>query len=90
MTVSSGWASGAGGMACTDDAKARAKPTAINLIMAYLPLLARTKTRLTPIILLLRGLGNYYSCWLGITPLPEDGLLPKGLPYKLMLKIHEL
>jgi hypothetical protein len=45
MTVSSGWASGTGGMASADDAKVRAKATAINLIIAYLPLLAGTKTR---------------------------------------------
>jgi hypothetical protein len=37
MTVSSGWASGTGGMACADDAKVRAKATAINLTIALSP-----------------------------------------------------
>jgi hypothetical protein len=35
MTISSGWASGAGGMASAVDAKASAKAIAINLIIRF-------------------------------------------------------
>jgi hypothetical protein len=37
MTISSGCWMGARGIACAEDAKARAKATALNLIMASLP-----------------------------------------------------
>jgi len=38
MTVSSGWTSCTGGVACAEDATARAKATTISLIIAQLPL----------------------------------------------------
>ena len=46
MITSSGCWSGAGGMACAEDAKARAKATTISLIIASLPLV-HSHTRLS-------------------------------------------